>query len=90
MARDEDLDCHFKLLVSSATISRSARGVLSGGDVLSIPEDAGSGRLLTDRSLRQDLGGPRLIGEYGDGTGQSGAEWKSPERLENIYNHGCE
>ena len=55
ISSDETLECRFKLLFTTPTISRCANEVLRRENILSIPADAGNGRLLTDRSIRSDL-----------------------------------
>jgi hypothetical protein len=55
LSMDEDLDCHFKLLLTSATMSRIGKELLSETNILSIPENAGNGMLLTDRTIARDV-----------------------------------
>lgn len=52
---DDSLDCHFKVLFTSATISRGVKEILGPDNTLSTPSFAGDGSLLTDRSVMRSL-----------------------------------
>jgi hypothetical protein len=89
LAEDDDLDCRFKLLLTSATLSRSGARILGDQRSLSIPGDVRSDRLLTDRTIQNEL----TIGKrhYGISPISQTADPVSYENdRDNIFEYGCE